>query len=306
MDMLRDQHSILGSWSDTFTANSSTALHRRPQHRRHASHVSPAAAIPSDHRPHGTVDDARQHSRARGTSPHSVVSDVLPDSRYSPRTNAHMKRLSMLSKPFSFSNISSSQSTSDERERPASSPSAAPPSRPLLRTETSPLPRLSPTLKRKPPASHSSYGIDTSTGPPPSYSTLSQERLRPQERVVHPSVTVGGKSSGSSIPLSSSNTTANNSTGSKQPSERPVSTSKRNLDLGPDSDPTTTRSDKSKRASGHTRSGSLARSTSDTTVPTVYSQTRSTDHTKFQKPVPTLQNRGFPTAQPESNPHTTR
>jgi hypothetical protein len=291
MDILPDQHSnVLGSWSGTFTANSSTAHHRRPQHRRHASQVSPAAAIPSDQRPHGTVD-AQQHIRARGTSPHSVVSDVLPNARYSPRTNAHMKRLSMLSKPFSFSNISHSQSSSDERDRPASSPSVTPPTRPLLRSETSPLPRPSPTLKRKPPASHSSYGIDTSTGPPPSYSTLSQERLRPQERVVQPI---------------SPNITAKNSTGSDQSSERherPVSTSKRNSDLLPDLGPTTERPDKPKRASRLTRSGSLARASSDTRIPTASSQGPSSEHSSFQNTVPALQNVGYLTAQPGFTSH---
>src|SRR5262249_50515036 len=42
-----------------------------------------------------------------------------------------------------------------------------------------------PSPQRRPPASHSSYGVETRSGPPPSYTTqitLSQDRIRPTER----------------------------------------------------------------------------------------------------------------------------
>ncbi|EXJ81230.1 hypothetical protein A1O3_07520 [Capronia epimyces CBS 606.96] len=54
---------------------------------------------------------------------------------------------------------------------------------PLQRTNSHPLQR-SPSHKR-PPASHSSYGVETTCGPPPSYSTqrtLSQDRIRALDR----------------------------------------------------------------------------------------------------------------------------
>ncbi|RMZ84413.1 hypothetical protein DV738_g659, partial [Chaetothyriales sp. CBS 135597] len=55
-------------------------------------------------------------------------------------------------------------------------------STPTLRSpSTSTSPQRSPEQKRKAPASHSSYGVETSLGPPPSYSTqrtLSEDRVR--------------------------------------------------------------------------------------------------------------------------------
>lgn len=63
--------------------------------------------------------------------------------------------------------------------RPSSSSGIVQPSVPLHRTNSHPLQR-SPSQK-KPPASHSSYGVETTCGPPPSYSTqrtLSQDRIR--------------------------------------------------------------------------------------------------------------------------------
>ena len=145
------------------------------RHRRHASNISAAAT----HDPRGLR--SRNRSR-RETSPDSSASAPLHELQPS-RKHVHMKRLSGISKTFSFPNLSSRV---EDDGRPSSSPGAQPPSTPLLRAHTTPsLLRLSPSQKRKPPASHSSYGIETSNGPPPSYSTqqtLSQERVRPQER----------------------------------------------------------------------------------------------------------------------------
>jgi hypothetical protein len=66
-----------------------------------------------------------------------------------------------------------------EQSRPSTSGGIDPPGTPLHRTSSSSLQR-SPSQK-KPPASHSSYGVETTCGPPPSFSTqrtLSQDRIR--------------------------------------------------------------------------------------------------------------------------------
>lgn len=67
--------------------------------------------------------------------------------------------------------------------QPPTSNSARPRPDPLHRANSHPLQR-SPAHKR-PPASHSSYGVETTCGPPPSYSTqrtLSQDRIRTLDR----------------------------------------------------------------------------------------------------------------------------
>ena len=151
-----------------------------PRHRRHASNLSPGAA--SRIRPQVVTP---RHRVVRETSPHSSASaPSAQGTTQLSRSDARMKRISSIAKTFSSPNLQPSQV--DVEERPYSSPGAQPPSTPLLRSHTSPsIPKLSPLLKRKPPASHSSYGIETSNGPPPSYSTqltLSQERPWSQER----------------------------------------------------------------------------------------------------------------------------
>lgn len=146
-------------------------------HRRHASSVSTHAAARV--RSHALTS---QHRDNRATSPHSGASAPTYKAQ-TPRPNAHMRKISLLSRNFSSSSLPPPIDTED---RPSSSPGARPPSTPLLRANTTPsLPRLLPSQKRKPPASHSSYGIETSNGPPPSYSTqqtLSQDRGWTQER----------------------------------------------------------------------------------------------------------------------------
>ncbi|RMD42066.1 hypothetical protein DV735_g3068, partial [Chaetothyriales sp. CBS 134920] len=62
-------------------------------------------------------------------------------------------------------------------------------STPTLRSTPSTSPQRSPSQKRKAPASHSSYGVETSLGPPPSYSTqrtLSEDRVRGLNRSSSP------------------------------------------------------------------------------------------------------------------------
>ncbi|RMZ91404.1 hypothetical protein DV736_g1355, partial [Chaetothyriales sp. CBS 134916] len=92
------------------------------------------------------------------------------------------------------------RTNADQRPRTSPSPSRSrrPPlkltpttSTPTLRSQpsTSPQrsPQRSPSQKRKPPASHSSYGVETSLGPPPSYSTqrtLSEDRVRGVNRAL--------------------------------------------------------------------------------------------------------------------------
>lgn len=71
--------------------------------------------------------------------------------------------------------------------RPSSSAGLTHPPSPLQRANSHPLSvQHSPSQKqRKPPASHSSYGVETFLGPPPSYSTqrtLSQDRVRTLDR----------------------------------------------------------------------------------------------------------------------------
>jgi hypothetical protein len=102
----------------------------------------------------------------------------------------HMRRLSGIQKTLSFPNFHPSPPTPSDDSRPVFAHSPLPnnndsPSAPLTPTlqPTSSFlaPNRSPSQKRKPPASHSSYGVDSSLGPPPSYSTqrtLSQDRLR--------------------------------------------------------------------------------------------------------------------------------
>lgn len=148
------------------------------RHRRNASNNSTGAAIRI--RPYVTP----RPRVVRETSPHSSASAPLHDTSSIPRSNEYMRRLSGIAKTFSSPNLHPSDGRIEDR--PSSSPGAQPPSNPLLRANTTPsIPRLSPSQKRKPPASHSSYGIETSNGPPPSYSTqqtLSQERTWSQER----------------------------------------------------------------------------------------------------------------------------
>lgn len=92
---------------------------------------------------------------------------------------AHMRNLSGI-KTLSIPSFRRQNETEDH-PRPNSSHSTTRPTTPSLPTQPSnPNINRSPPTKRKPPASHSSYGIDTSLAPPPSYSTqrtLSQDRL---------------------------------------------------------------------------------------------------------------------------------
>ncbi|KAJ9608424.1 hypothetical protein H2200_007412 [Cladophialophora chaetospira] len=97
-----------------------------------------------------------------------------------------MRRLVGISKTTSVPSFNSpslhANPDNDKDRRPSSSsgisPSSANP--PLLRrTNSNTLQRSA--SQRRPPASHSSYGIETTLGPPPSYSTqrtLSQDRVR--------------------------------------------------------------------------------------------------------------------------------
>lgn len=106
-----------------------------------------------------------------------------------------MRRLVGLSKTSSvpsFTSLSLQANIDDDNDRRPSSSSgitstaAAP--LPLRRSNSNTLQR-SPSQKR-PPASHSSYGIGTTLGPPPSYSTqrtLSQDRIRLDRRSNSPS-----------------------------------------------------------------------------------------------------------------------
>ncbi|KAK5046948.1 hypothetical protein LTR84_007302 [Exophiala bonariae] len=79
--------------------------------------------------------------------------------------------------------------SNSDTQRPSSSGALTHPPSPLQRVNSHPLSvqlQRSPSQKqRKPPASHSSYGVETFLGPPPSYSTqrtLSQERVRSLDR----------------------------------------------------------------------------------------------------------------------------
>lgn len=164
----------------------------QPRHRRHASNVSAAAATRL--RPPAVTRRSHDHCE---TSPHG--SALAPLHEAPSQTKPHMKRISGISKTFSFPNLHSPQP--DTENRPSSSPGAQPPSTPLLRANTSPsIPRLSPSQTRKAPASHSSYGIETSNGPPPSYSTrqtLSQDRGWTQERGRPPKAGAASPNTGS-------------------------------------------------------------------------------------------------------------
>ncbi|KIW25084.1 uncharacterized protein PV07_10754 [Cladophialophora immunda] len=84
-----------------------------------------------------------------------------------------------ISKTLSVPSFSISLDPDPNDNRPSSSSGISQPSTPLRRTNSNTLQR-SPSQKR-PPASHSSYGVETVCGPPPSYSTqrtLSQDRIR--------------------------------------------------------------------------------------------------------------------------------
>ncbi|EXJ73068.1 uncharacterized protein A1O5_04217 [Cladophialophora psammophila CBS 110553] len=84
-----------------------------------------------------------------------------------------------ISKTPSVPSFSISLDPDPNDNRPSSSSGISQPSTPLHRTNSHTLQR-SPSQKR-PPASHSSYGVETICGPPPSYSTqrtLSQDRIR--------------------------------------------------------------------------------------------------------------------------------
>lgn len=74
---------------------------------------------------------------------------------------------------------------SSDTHRPTSSGGLTHPPSPLQRANSHPLQRSPSQKQRKPPASHSSYGVETFLGPPPSYSTqrtLSQDRVRSLDR----------------------------------------------------------------------------------------------------------------------------
>ena len=75
--------------------------------------------------------------------------------------------------------------SSSDTHRPTSSGGLTHPPSPLQRANSHPLQRSPSQKQRKPPASHSSYGVETFLGPPPSYSTqrtLSQDRVRNLDR----------------------------------------------------------------------------------------------------------------------------
>ena len=91
---------------------------------------------------------------------------------------AHMRRVSGIQKTLSIPSFRTQPEPEDPR--PQSSHSTTRPTTPLRRQSSNLGPNRSPSQKRKPPASHSSYGIETTLGPPPSYSTqrtLSQDRV---------------------------------------------------------------------------------------------------------------------------------
>lgn len=166
----------------------------RPRHRRRRrSNTVPVtcAAITPDESQQGCLTPRHD---IRGTSGHCSTASwakIGIESQVNPYENddGHMRKLSGISKALSIPNFRNS-SHPDDDSRPSSSPSvtgALQTSHPLLRANTtSNLPKLPTSQKRKPPASHSSYGVGTSEGPPPSYSTqqtLSQDRVVwPQER----------------------------------------------------------------------------------------------------------------------------
>ena len=97
-------------------------------------------------------------------------------------STVHMRRPSGILKTFSYPAFHTH--TEYEEVRPISAHSAITPSTPTL-PPISVSPNRSPPQKRRPPASHSSYGVETTLGPPPSYTTqqrtLSQDRLRPEQ-----------------------------------------------------------------------------------------------------------------------------
>ena len=101
---------------------------------------------------------------------------TIPEDHCTP--SAHMRRVSGIQKTLSIPSFRPQPEPEDPR--PQSSHSSTRPTTPLRSQSSNLGPNRSPSQKRKPPASHSSYGIETTLGPPPSYSTqrtLSQDRV---------------------------------------------------------------------------------------------------------------------------------
>ncbi|OAG35004.1 hypothetical protein AYO21_10837 [Fonsecaea monophora] len=102
-----------------------------------------------------------------------------PNSSSALQPSPGMRKLVGISKTLSVPSFNISLDHDPNDNRPSSSSGISQPSTPLHRTNSNTLQR-SPSQKR-PPASHSSYGVETVCGPPPSYSTqrtLSQDRIR--------------------------------------------------------------------------------------------------------------------------------
>ena len=105
-----------------------------------------------------------------------TISPLLPDS------SPGMRKLVGISKTTSvpsFNSLSLNGNPDNNDRRPSSSSGITQSPHPLHRTNSTLLQR-SPS-QRRPPASHSSYGVETICGPPASYSTqrtLSQDRIR--------------------------------------------------------------------------------------------------------------------------------
>lgn len=210
----RDSSILQGSDSSGRQSTEQQQYQRRHRHRPSSS-LSTAcieADPPALHcKPRACIS---RHEATNDTSAASVVSELKPTKYHHRREYEHMRKLSGLSKTLGLSSLHPSSSSTD---RPSSSSDAAnPPATPLLRSNTAPLPKLSPSQKRRPPASHSSYGIETSNGPPPSYST--QQTLSQQEKVVWPQER--GRTSRTTVPTSGVSYTTTHSTES---SSRPTS-----------------------------------------------------------------------------------
>jgi len=146
---------------------------------RHCSPNFPASVAP------GSQTDHLSGHRPLRKKPESI--STTPSSPH-PRT--HMRRSSGITKTTSVPAFHLKIDPDITSRRPSSSSgSAHPPPPPLLRTYTHPPPHnnshsRSPPQK-KPPASHSSLGVETTCGPPPSYSTqktLSQDKFWSVER----------------------------------------------------------------------------------------------------------------------------
>ncbi|KPI44212.1 uncharacterized protein AB675_8394 [Cyphellophora attinorum] len=145
--------------------------------------------------------------RIRGTSPrcrNALYTFVDQAAGQELQENVHMRKLSGISKALSIPNFHHSPSHDDSR--PSSSPAAKVPT-PLLRANSTPhYSNLQhPQKRRPPPASHSSYGIETSNGPPPSYST--QQTLS-QDRAVWPQQERGRSSKPVSVAIGRSGSPA--------------------------------------------------------------------------------------------------